>query len=54
MVMPITRPGKSDLLADVMGGGLPAMLQVLSRSGPSMTTMPMLAQTCWLVYFSMP
>ena len=33
-VMPIIRAGKLELLAEVMGGVLPAILQALIRAGP--------------------
>ena len=42
MVTPIIRPGKLELLADVMGGGFPAMFQALSSAGPIIMAMPLL------------
>ena len=33
-VTPFIRPGKSELITGVMGGGFPAMLQGLIRAGP--------------------
>ena len=43
-VTPIIRPGKSELVAEVMGGGFPAMFQALSRAGPRMMAAPLLVQ----------
>ena len=39
---PIIRPGKSELVAEVMGSGFPAMFQSLSRAGPIIMATPLL------------
>ena len=46
-VTSIIRTGKSKLVAEVMGDGFPAILQALSRSGPSIMTTPLLVRPLW-------
>ena len=46
-VTPIIRPGNSELIAEVMGGGLPAMLQALSRESTRIRETPLLVRPLW-------
>ena len=51
---PIIRPGKSEFLAEVMGGGFLAMFQALSSAGPSIMATPLLVQSLWQGFSVMP
>ena len=53
-VTPIIRPGKSELVAEVIGGVFPTMFQALSRAGPSIMATPLLVRTLWQGLVSMP
>ena len=46
-VTPIIRPGNSELIAEVMGGGFTAMFQALRRAGPRMMGTPLLVRPLW-------
>ena len=50
---PIILPGKSDLLAEVMGIVLPTMFQALIKSGPIMVITPLLVRPLLLVFLIM-
>ena len=52
-VTPIICPGKSEFLAEVMGGVFPDMLQYLIRAGPIMMATLMLVLPLWIVLFLM-
>ena len=48
---PIIHPGKSDFLAELMGGGLPSMFQDLIRAGPRIMANPLFVQPLWHGFF---
>ena len=50
---PIIRPGNSELLAEVMGGGFPSMFQAFISVGPRMMATPLLVRPMWHVLFVM-
>ena len=49
---PIIRPVKSELLADMILGGLPALVQACRSSGPSMMTTLILDRPLLFMFFS--
>ena len=49
-VMPIIRPVESELLAEVIGGGFPAMFQALVRAGSRMMATPLMFNLSGLSY----
>ena len=53
-VTPIIRPGNSELIAEVMGGGLPAMLQALSRESTRIRETPLLVRPLWHGFVVIP
>ena len=50
----IIRPGNSELEAEVVGSGFPAICQALSSAGPSFVATPLLSQPLFKGFVSMP
>ena len=53
-VIIIIRPGKLDLLSEVMGGGFPEILQALSSAGPRMMATLLVTRPCCIDLFTIP
>ena len=51
---PIIRPGKSELVTDVMGGGFPDMYQARISAGPRIIATPQLTRPLCHSFIAMP